>query len=889
MRRISILFAISLSLIAVQTSAQTVICCIGGNTNSGVTSVGVTVPAYMSATGTPVTSSGTIAIAFNSETSSLVFAAPCGSSGVPTWRVLCAGDIPSLDESKITGLTSDLAAAEKTGNKNAASGYAGLDSDGKLATSVLPSLAITDTYVVGSQAAMLALGADDAERGDVAIRSDQNKAYILAADDPSILGNWVLLPTPTDAVLSVNGQTGVVSLSAADIADAESTSNKNATNGYAGLSSGKIAGSQLPYGSTSSTAAEGNDSRLSNARTPTSHASTHAAAGSDPVTLSPSQIAGTAVVTADSRLSDARTPTSHASSHASAGSDPVTLAESQVTSLTTDLAATEKTTNKNAASGYAGLDGSSKLTGSQIPYGSSSNTAAQGNDSRLSDSRTPTAHHASHQNGGSDEIATATAGANAIPKAGAGGTLASGWLPNPSASTLGGVESLTCTNQFLQSISTAGVPSCASVAYSILTGIPTIPTIATTPNVLKGSNDGNAVATGFTEPVTGEFATAPGTPAVFSQANRSTDAAPAANLFGGGGAFAGASTNTSGGGTIVAAGMGRRLITVTSTTAGNIGGKTLTFTVNGGTGNNRPGVAAVTLTEATSPSFTCSGLSTTTCATNIATAINADVTLTTLMVATASSSTVQVQNKGVAGTMLITTNAGGLTLTQNRDGAVYLLTYDSTATPVETSVQIDPVNKQVLFNVGGSASAVQGANINVGSGGFFGNTGGGSSAAISPQSGGAVTIGQSGATAGPTSLILRADSNASTAARATATEQLTLSTSGTTTTTAGNLVAAHSSIVRVLYRITTTIATATAFTVSMTGGGAFCVEGSATTSQTTLTSGTTGYLVPCAGGATLSDWQSATATTLTVSTTGTPSAGVIRMTVVEDTFVAPTS
>lgn len=45
------------------------------------------------------------------------------------------------------------------------------------------------------------------------------------------------------------------------------------------------------------------------------------------------------VVTTDPRLSDARTPTAHAASHASAGSDPVTLAQSQVTNLTTDLAA----------------------------------------------------------------------------------------------------------------------------------------------------------------------------------------------------------------------------------------------------------------------------------------------------------------------------------------------------------------------------------------------------------------------------------------------------------------------------------------------------------------------------------------------------------------------
>jgi len=40
------------------------------------------------------------------------------------------------------------------------------------------------------------------------------------------------------------------------------------------------------------------------------------------------------------------------------------------------------------------------------------------------------AHASRHQNGGDDEVATATPAANAIPKAGVGGTIAAGWLPN---------------------------------------------------------------------------------------------------------------------------------------------------------------------------------------------------------------------------------------------------------------------------------------------------------------------------------------------------------------------------------------------------------------------------------------------------------------------------
>lgn len=47
--------------------------------------------------------------------------------------------------------------------------------------------------------------------------------------------------------------------------------------------------------------------------------------------------AGEVVKGDDTRLTDSRTPTTHASTHASAGADPVTLSQSQVTNLTTDL------------------------------------------------------------------------------------------------------------------------------------------------------------------------------------------------------------------------------------------------------------------------------------------------------------------------------------------------------------------------------------------------------------------------------------------------------------------------------------------------------------------------------------------------------------------------
>lgn len=91
-----------------------------------------------------------------------------------------------------------------------------LDSNGKLAESVIPAVAITDTYVVATETAMLAL---NAQKGDIAIRSDLNKSFVLQATPASTLANWKELLTPTDAVLSVNGKTGAVTLNLDNIND----------------------------------------------------------------------------------------------------------------------------------------------------------------------------------------------------------------------------------------------------------------------------------------------------------------------------------------------------------------------------------------------------------------------------------------------------------------------------------------------------------------------------------------------------------------------------------------------------------------------------------------------------------------------------------------------
>lgn len=86
-------------------------------------------------------------------------------------------------------------------------------SDGKLDSSILPSLQVTDVFTADSEEAMLALEADE---GDICIRTDENKTYILTAEPASTLSNWTEI-TIAGSVESVNNKTGVVNLDADDV------------------------------------------------------------------------------------------------------------------------------------------------------------------------------------------------------------------------------------------------------------------------------------------------------------------------------------------------------------------------------------------------------------------------------------------------------------------------------------------------------------------------------------------------------------------------------------------------------------------------------------------------------------------------------------------------
>jgi len=75
----------------------------GWGSGGSVTSVDVSAPFMTS--GGAVTTSGTVALSYSSQTQNRVLASPDGVSGAPTFRSLVAADIPNLDVGKITSGT----------------------------------------------------------------------------------------------------------------------------------------------------------------------------------------------------------------------------------------------------------------------------------------------------------------------------------------------------------------------------------------------------------------------------------------------------------------------------------------------------------------------------------------------------------------------------------------------------------------------------------------------------------------------------------------------------------------------------------------------------------------------------------------------------------------
>lgn len=162
-----------------------------------------------------------------------------------------------------------------TSQRSVANGVAGLDADGDVINAAGEKVGeaagggISETIVNAKGDLIAATGNDAVTRLPVG----SNGQHLVAASGEATGLIW---DTLTAADVTDSTATGRAVLTAVDAAAARTAIG-------AGTSS-------LTLGTTGSTAAAGNDSRLSDARTPTAHASSHADGGSDEISIDGSQV-----------------------------------------------------------------------------------------------------------------------------------------------------------------------------------------------------------------------------------------------------------------------------------------------------------------------------------------------------------------------------------------------------------------------------------------------------------------------------------------------------------------------------------------------------------------------------------------------------------------------
>lgn len=287
----------------------------------------------------------------------------------------------------LTGALNLKADASKLG---AANGIATLGADQKIPSNQLPALAITDTFVVASEIAMLALSG--AEMGDVAVRTDLSKSFILQGTDPSDIADWQELLTPDSGVISFNGRSGAVSPGASDY-----TADQIGYNGTLSASYVEGALNELdadkaetehvhaasvvtfsPVGGLSSTSVQGAIAELENNKTNTGHE--HVVADISDINTALNTRVAVTDVGADNGVapldSNGLVPSQYlpAASGGDYTAEQITLTSyDDITGANVQIGIQQlaaqriKTSAINAANGVAGLDSGGKVAISQLP------------------------------------------------------------------------------------------------------------------------------------------------------------------------------------------------------------------------------------------------------------------------------------------------------------------------------------------------------------------------------------------------------------------------------------------------------------------------------------------------------------------------------------------
>jgi hypothetical protein len=128
-----------------------------------------------------------------------------------TWTTSVDGRDVGADgatlDTAVANIATNTSALSAIGGRDLAGGYPGLDDSGLLKTEQFPLIAIGEVFLVGNEAEQLAL---TAQKGDLAVRTDENKSYCNNGGLAGTIADWTLLRTPVDLVLSVSGTTNQV-------------------------------------------------------------------------------------------------------------------------------------------------------------------------------------------------------------------------------------------------------------------------------------------------------------------------------------------------------------------------------------------------------------------------------------------------------------------------------------------------------------------------------------------------------------------------------------------------------------------------------------------------------------------------------------------------------
>lgn len=170
---------------------------------------------------------------------------------------------------------------------------------------------------------------------------DQDQDVTSPATSPALGVQLEQAGGGSGAVASVNAQVGTVVLAASDVGAQPVNSGLTSISALTTTSFGRGLLTSADAAGLRTSAALGTSATLD-------------------VPASGDATSGQVAKGSDSRLTDSRTPTTHAASHASGGGDPLTLAESQITNLGTDLAAKAPTTRSIATT--APLTGGGNLS-----------------------------------------------------------------------------------------------------------------------------------------------------------------------------------------------------------------------------------------------------------------------------------------------------------------------------------------------------------------------------------------------------------------------------------------------------------------------------------------------------------------------------------------------